>query len=99
MKKGSKVLFQGEPHHVEMVSTETSAKDGSKQKTFYIRHATTGKSNIAYKHDLKAIKEEAPANAVGGGHVAGLGIGPQGEPAGISKMKKLWRRYLEGVKK
>lgn len=44
------------------------------------------------------FKEEAPANAVGGGHVASLGIGPQGEPAGISKMKKLWRRYLE-VKK
>lgn len=26
------------------------------------------------------LKEEAPANAVGGGAIAGLGVGPNGEP-------------------
>lgn len=26
------------------------------------------------------IGEDAPANAVGGGHIAGAGVGPQGEP-------------------
>lgn len=31
----------------------------------------------------KLQKEEAPANAVGGGNIAGLGVGPQGEP-GVS---------------
>lgn len=31
------------------------------------------------KHE---IEEDAPANAVGGGAVAGLGVGPQGEPGG-----------------
>jgi hypothetical protein len=36
----------------------------------------------------KRMKEDAPVNAVGGGQVAGLGVGPQGEP-GISKKKKL----------
>lgn len=36
----------------------------------------------------KEMKEDAPVNAVGGGQVAGLGVGPQGEP-GISKKKKL----------
>lgn len=56
--------------------------------------------STSFRATLKrTLGEEAPANAVGGGHVAGLGIGPQGEPAGISKMKALWRRYLKGVKK
>lgn len=32
------------------------------------------------------IKEDAPANAVGGGNIAGLGVGPQGEPG--LKMKQ-----------
>lgn len=38
------------------------------------------------KTDQK-IKEDAPTNAVGGGNVAGLGVGPQGEP-GVPKKKK-----------
>lgn len=36
----------------------------------------------------KPIQEEVPANNVGGGAIAGLGVGPQGEP-GIKKKKKL----------
>jgi hypothetical protein len=49
---------------------------------------------------LKKIRvEEAPANCAGGGSVAGLGIGAQGEP-GVDKKKKkgpvlgrnIWRR-------
>jgi len=36
-----------------------------------------------HKH---SIKEDAPTNSVGGGGVAGVGIGPQGEP-GIPKKK------------
>jgi hypothetical protein len=35
------------------------------------------------------MNEEAPANAVGGGKVAGMGVGPQGEPGvGPKAMKK-----------
>jgi len=36
------------------------------------------------------IKEDSavPANAVGGGNIAGIGVGPQGEP-GVPKKKKL----------
>ena len=36
----------------------------------------------------KPLKEDmgAPANAVGGGAIAGLGVGPQGEP-GVKKRK------------
>ena len=36
----------------------------------------------------KKMKEDAPVNAVGGGQIAGTGVGAQGEP-GISKKKKL----------
>ena len=37
--------------------------------------------------NAKSVKEEdAPVNAVGGGAVAGLGVGPQGEP-GVKKRK------------
>ena len=35
-----------------------------------------------------SIKEDAPTNSVGGGGVAGIGVGPQGEP-GVPKKKKL----------
>lgn len=34
------------------------------------------------------VKEDAPVNAVGGGNVAGLGVGPQGEPGVNLKKKK-----------
>lgn len=33
-----------------------------------------------YYDRLKKVEEDAPVNAAGGGHVAGLGIGAQGEP-------------------
>jgi hypothetical protein len=36
----------------------------------------------------KPMQEDAPVNAVGGGAIAGLGVGPDGEP-GIKKKKKL----------
>ena len=34
------------------------------------------------------MSEEAPVNAVGGGNIAGLGVGPQGEPGVYKKKKK-----------
>ena len=36
----------------------------------------------------EVVDEEAPANTVGGGNVAGLGVGPQGEPGVHPKKKK-----------
>ena len=35
----------------------------------------------------KPIQEDAPVNAVGGGQIAGVGVGPKGEP-GVNKKKK-----------
>lgn len=43
--------------------------------------------------DNKAIKEDVPGNAVGGGAVAGLGVGPQGEPP--MKKKRVLKRFKE----
>lgn len=42
---------------------------------------------LQYMEEAKLIMEEAPVNAVGGGNIAGLGVGPQGEP-GVKKKKK-----------
>ena len=36
----------------------------------------------------KRMREDAPVNSVGGGNIAGLGVGPQGEP-GVKKRKKV----------
>ena len=43
------------------------------------------------------IKEDAPANAAGSGAVAGLGVGPQGEPPGPQSIltRMLKRKKLE----
>ena len=44
---------------------------------------------VNYRDTIKRylLKEEAPANAVGGGHVAGVGVGVDGEP-GVQPRKK-----------
>lgn len=48
---------------------------------------------------LKKIQEEGvPTNAVGGGAVAGLGVGAQGEPGRKAVMKKMIKRKLPDVK-
>ena len=36
----------------------------------------------------KPIQEDAPVNIVSGGQIAGVGVGPKGEP-GINKKKKI----------
>lgn len=40
------------------------------------------------KEEVPVASPTAPANNVGGGAVAGLGVGPQGEPP-VNKKKKL----------
>ena len=69
------------------------------------RAKVMGKAAAAavYRSFINSIKEDAPVNAVGGGQIAGLGVGPQGEP-GVTKKKKpmlfssFLRRKLPGVK-
>lgn len=40
----------------------------------------------------RAFEEDAPANAVGGGNVAGLGVGAQGEPGITPKAARKYKR-------
>ncbi len=40
----------------------------------------------------KAFEEDAPANVVGGGNVAGLGVGAQGEPGITPKAARKYKR-------
>ena len=43
--------------------------------------------SMGKKTESKSVKEEAPTMNVGGGQIAGIGVGSQGEP-GVSKRKK-----------
>lgn len=40
------------------------------------------------------IEEEAPTNSAGGGEIAGLGVGPKGEP-GVNPLKTKYRKKNE----
>lgn len=42
--------------------------------------------------DHKSIKEDAPANSAGGGNIAGIGVGPKGEPGRPAQMMPMLRR-------
>jgi len=46
----------------------------------------------------KPIQEDAPVNAVGGGQIAGVGVGTQGEP-GIKKKKKGVSSFTSFIKR
>ena len=51
---------------------------------------------------IRNLMEDAPVNAVGGGHIAGLGVGDQGEPPGIPASKKKRKKryiYQKGLRK
>jgi hypothetical protein len=47
------------------------------------------KETLAHIEKLRSnIKEDMPANVAGGGNIAGIGVGAQGEP-GVNKKKGL----------
>ena len=48
---------------------------------------------ISKIRQVRTLNEEAPANAVGGGHIAGVGVGPQGEP-GVDMRRKNQRNRI-----
>lgn len=48
------------------------------------------------------LKEETPTNNVGSGNIAGIGVGPQGEPGGkgkttILRRKKTLKQFMSGI--
>lgn len=67
------------------------------------KHKTKDEADVkAMKHPLYKVyaAEEAPVNAAGAGNVAGLGVGPQGEPGKSAKlMKKPLTRFKKFIGK
>ena len=62
-------------------------QDSGKGKLYYAAQISKSYPGVDAKK-LAAMHEDAPANAVGGGAIAGLGVGPQGEPGVNMKKKK-----------
>jgi hypothetical protein len=69
-------------------------KPVDKDKTNMYGFSYTGKGYHTPKLKLSKLKEDAPTSAVGGGAVAGLGVGAQGEPP-VKKKKdmKTFKRF------
>ena len=51
-----------------------------------------------YAEREKMYHEEAPVNVAGGGQIAGIGVGPQGEP-GVPKKKKKLASFIAFIKR
>lgn len=49
---------------------------------------------MVFEEKLNKMLEDAPANNAGSGNVAGLGVGPQGEPGRTKKSVKVIRRIM-----
>ena len=47
----------------------------------------------------KMMNEDAPVNVAGGGQVAGIGVGPQGEPGVPVKKKKKLASFISFIKR
>lgn len=75
-------------------------------KKFYKKHGFKGSSSdMTWNHDEPAKKpakineDGAPTVNAGGGMIAGIGVGPQGEPGRKANMMPLARRRAEVIKK
>lgn len=55
--------------------------------------------NVNKKVNTKPELEEEPANNVGSGNIAGLGVGPQGEPGMSRSAQKKWTSSNKSKKK
>lgn len=103
IKKGHTVYVKTENPKIQ--NTPTSGKVHAVGKDHVVLRTTGGsgyykarKDNVSHDSNdswmaKKYKKEEAPANAVGGGNIAGLGVGPQGEPP--AKKKKVLKRFKD----
>ena len=89
------------PAPLQQQDTSKQQRNTSKQQTMEVFDANAvngvfvstleegvaeGKNAGKRVNDCQKISEDAVANAAGSGAVAGLGVGPQGEPGGDSSM-------------
>ena len=69
------------PAPLQQQDTSKQQRNTSKQQTMEVFDA-----NAVNGVFVSTLEEDAVANAAGSGAVAGLGVGPQGEPGGDSSM-------------
>lgn len=82
----SKVVFRHKYKAAHRALNAAVQRDPSKSRLSHA--ARIAKIFDVDARNLATFKEEAPVNNVGGGNIAGLGIGPQGEPGVDKKNKK-----------
>lgn len=112
----ARVKAIGEEAQIDELSTDTlksyvnKASDVAKSNYrwkggFLVNKVPSHKAKKRKQGVLNAIdrimqREEAPVNAAGAGNVAGLGVGPQGEPGKSAKlMKKPLTRFKKFIGK
>ncbi len=61
----------------------TDIREYQQTDFLFLAHAAYVRAAAVYRSFINSMKEDAPVNAVGGGQIAGLGVGPQGEPQRI----------------
>jgi hypothetical protein len=77
--------------------TDENKKPSTFRRGFPTKHKLFGRGRRPTKFGMtdaekaKLVKEDAPVNAAGSGEIAGIGIGPQGEP-GIKKSHMIRRK-------
>jgi hypothetical protein len=62
-------------------------QDSHKDKLYYASQVAKSYPGVDARK-LAAMSEDMPVNNVSGGNIAGVGVGPQGEP-GVKKKKKV----------
>lgn len=82
----SKVVFRHRYKAANKALNAAVQRDPSKSRLSHA--ARIAKIFNVDARNLATFKEEAPVNSVGGGNIAGLGIGSQGEPGVNLKNKK-----------
>jgi hypothetical protein len=84
---GMKIYHGGElVHHIKGDFTNPNKMDRARVQR-YVTNKIESSPEYKAKRDSLLRKEDAPVNVVGGGQVAGLGVGDQGEP-GVSPKKR-----------
>jgi hypothetical protein len=84
-KKKEAAAPPAEPSHHEKAKEKLKGVIAKKRRSKKTARRTRTKK-------LAAVAEDAPVNNVGGGHVAGLGVGPQGEPGRNPMHMPMFRR-------
>jgi hypothetical protein len=88
------------PTEYGMTTSEKAKKEAEEKETRAYDEYTLDHrfSHLKYHHAKNPgmVNEDAPVNAAGSGEIAGIGVGPQGEP-GIKKSKMIHRKPKSGL--